>query len=112
MSILSRSTRVLRLINRSEAKLQAISVRCAGSDALRSADTFEKEAWARTQTDTMGLSSKGVRAGGVTVFPKDTTDLPDFQNNTPMELIAQVPVIEVKTSFVACNGMWFQGSED
>merc|ERR1719445_1598339 len=77
-------------------------------EGFPTADTFEKEKWARNQTDTMGLSSKATE--GVRVFPKDSADLPDVQSASPMDLIAQVPVIEVDTAYVTCNGMWLQGA--
>lgn len=33
---------------------------------------------------------------------------PSYQTKTPMELIAEVPVIEVDAQFVKCDGLWFE----
>eukprot|EP00483_Globobulimina_turgida_P013632 UN13658 len=33
---------------------------------------------------------------------------PTYQTKTPMELIAEVPIIEVDAQFVKCDGMWFE----
>eukprot|EP01083_Nonionella_stella_P076209 207543_1 len=33
---------------------------------------------------------------------------PTYQTKTPMELIAEVPIIEVDAQFVKCDGLWFE----
>mmetsp|Transcript_38316 Transcript_38316/g.33863 ORF Transcript_38316/g.33863 Transcript_38316/m.33863 type:complete len:172 (+) Transcript_38316:35-550(+) len=33
---------------------------------------------------------------------------PTYQTKTPMELIAEVPIIEVDATFVKCDGLWFE----
>merc|ERR1711860_484405 len=33
---------------------------------------------------------------------------PTYQTKTPMELIAEVPIIEVDAQFLKCDGLWFE----
>eukprot|EP01083_Nonionella_stella_P099871 281021_1 len=97
-----------RALSRSFIQMQSTATKCRNLQHIRhlTDDTTT------TTTTTVIEKEKEIEQTSTSLKQVEEFELPPmrptYQTKTPMELIAEVPIIEVDAQFVKCDGLWFE----